>query len=238
MNSIKLYLSITIILLPQIVWSMGLRSFVALPIEQGGHVVRLISERNNDQSTNYLKANYAYGISAKQTLLLGIPYRLSPSGANKTGNISALYRQLIWQNDKKGSTHRIGLLGGAIIPTKSERDGAIQLGAVSTFYQNRYEVDANILFRQGLGKTKNSGRYDLSWQYRLSPDKYPEWGLSSEWDVVLELNGRFIQGQNITHQVTTGLQWIHKQWVLEGGVYKDVNNNYDTGFLVSTRFHF
>lgn len=233
-----LLISTIVLLLSQSLWAMGLRSFVALPIEEGGHVARLIAESNKEQSTDYLKANYAYGISSKQTLLLGLPYRLSPSGSDETGNLSALYRHIIWQDDKKDSTTRVGLLGGVILPTKKERDGSIQAGAVATFYKNRYEFDANILYRQGLGNEKNSGRYDLSWQYRLIPVKYPQWGVLSEWDVVFELNGRYLEGNSTTHQLTTGLQWIHKQWVLEGGVFKDMNNEHNTGFLLSTRFHF
>ncbi len=233
-----LLISAILLLVPQALWAMGLRSFVALPIEQGGHVVRLIAQSNKDQSTDYLKANYAYGISSKQTLLLGLPYRLSPSGSDETGNLSALYRHIIWQDDKKNSTTRIGLLGGVVLPTKKERNGSIQAGVVATFYENRYEFDADILYRQGLGNDKNSGRYDLSWQYRLTPAKYPEWGVRSEWDIVLELNGRYLEGNATTHQITSGLQWIHKQWVLEGGVFKDINNEHDTGFLLSTRFHF
>lgn len=238
MKQQTIFISTIFLLFPHLVWAMGLRSFVALPIEKGGHVVRIIAERNKDQSTDYLKTNYAYGISSKQTLLLGLPYRLSPSGSDETGNLSALYRHIIWQDDKKNRTTRIGLLGGLVLPTKKERDGSIQGGAVATFYQKRYEIDADILYRQGLGNNKNIARYDLSWQYRLTPAHYPQWGVGSEWDVVLELNGRYLEGQSTTHQITTGLQWIHKQWVFEGGAFKDMNNKHDTGFLLSTRFHY
>ncbi len=231
-------IAIVFLLFPQLLWAMGLRSFVALPIEEGGHVIRLIAEQNKRPSNTYLSANYAYGISAKQTLLLSLPYRLSPSGSERTGNISALYRHIIWQNDSPNSTTRIGLLGGAVLATKKERDSSIQAGIVSSFYQQRYEFDADILYRQGLGNNKNTGRYDFSWQYRLSPAHYPEWGSTSEWDGVIELNGRYLEGNSTTHQITTGLQWIHKQWVLEGGIFHDLNNKHNTGLLLSTRLHF
>jgi len=49
-------------------------------------------------------------------------------------------------------------------------------------------------------------RYDISWQYRLTPAEFPEWGLSSEWDLVLELGGRYRQIQSTVHQATGGLQ--------------------------------
>jgi len=218
--------------------AMGLRSFVALPLEENGHVLRVIAEHNEESSSNYLKTNYAYGISAKQTLLLGLPYRLSPSGDNKTGNISALYRHTIIQNDKKDSTYRLALLGGGILPTQSEADGSIQAGAVATFSQNRHGVDIDFLYRKGLGNDKNTAQYDVSWQYRLSPAVYPQWGISPEWDMVLELNGRYLESNTITHQLTAGLQWIDKEWVFEGGVFKDLNNTHNTGLMFSTRTHF
>jgi len=218
--------------------AMGLRSFVALPLEENGHVLRVIAEHNEKSSSNVLKANYAYGISAKQTLLFGMPYRLSPSGNNRAGNVSALYRHTIIQDDKKDSTFRLALLGGGILPLKSESDGSIQAGAVATFAQNRHGVDIDFLYRKGLGNDKNTARYDLSWQYRLSPSVYPQWGINPEWHMVIELNGRYLEGNSITHQVTTGLQWIDKECVFEGGVFKDINNDHNTGFLLSSRLHF
>jgi hypothetical protein len=232
------WLFVFLLLSIQSLLAMGLRSFVALPVEKDGTVVRLTVEHKEKQSTDFLTTNLAYGISQNQTLFLGLPYRLSPSGSNQTGNLSVLYRHIVWQDDQKFGTNRLGLLGGAVLPTKKDRDGAIQAGAVATFYRNRHEIDMDILYRHGLGDADNSARYDLSWQYRLSPEQYSDWDIGTEWDVVLELNGRYLEGQPMTHQITTGLQWIHKQWVLEGGIYKDMNNQHDTGFLLSTRYHF
>ena len=48
---------------------MGLRSFVALPIEQGGMVFRLQNLESLDENKNIAIANFAYGITGKQTLL-------------------------------------------------------------------------------------------------------------------------------------------------------------------------
>lgn len=73
-------------------YSMGLRSFVALPVEKGGAVVRFAVEHSKDSDTDKLSTSMAYGISPKQTLLLGLPYRLSPSGGNRQGDIAILYR--------------------------------------------------------------------------------------------------------------------------------------------------
>ena len=96
---------------------MGLRSFVALPVDKGGQVVRVQYQRNIDANTDFMIANAAYGLSGKQTLLFTLPYRLSPSGADRTGDLSTLYRHIVWQDDSKDGTHRLGLLGGVVIPT-------------------------------------------------------------------------------------------------------------------------
>ena len=121
--------------------AMGIRSFVALPLEKGGTVVRLLGERNQDQDVNVLTTNLAYGVSAKQTLFLGLPYRLSPSGPDRLGDASALYRYTAWQVDNMEGTSRLGLLGGVVIPTDRDRDARLQAGAVATFYRTRHEWD-------------------------------------------------------------------------------------------------
>jgi len=135
-------------------------------------------------------------------------------------------------------TSRFALLGGVIAPTESERDGAVQAGAVAIFYRNRYEWDIDVLWQQGLDKRPNTGRYDVAWQYRLSPDRYPEWGITSEWDIDLELGGRWIESNTVVHQATVGLQYISKKWVAEVAVIQDLNAAEDTRLLVSTRIHF
>ncbi len=216
----------------------GLRSFVALPLEKGGTVLRLFDEYNLDQDVNVLTTTLAYGISGKQTLFLKLPYRLSPSGGDRIGDLSVLYRHVVWQVDDTVGTSRLGLLGGAVVPTESDRDGRAQVGAVATFFRRRYEWDLDALWIQGLGDAPNAARYDVSWQYRLTPATYPEWGVKSEWDGVLELNGRWVEGNTFVHQFTVGLQWIHRRWILEGGVVQDLNGPNDTSLVLGTRIRF
>lgn len=218
--------------------AMGIRAFVALPIEQGGTVLRVIDEYNTDTERHVLAANLAYGLSAKQTLFLGLPYRLSSGRGDRLGDRSVLYRQIVWQRDNQQGTSRLGLLGGAVLPTDSDRDPRIQAGAVATFFRQRYEWDLDALWIQGLGDAKDSARYDIAWQYRLSPAEHPDWGIGSEWDLDLELGGRWSEGGPLVHQATVGLQSIHKRWVLEGAVVQDLNGPNDTRLLFSTRVHF
>lgn len=226
------------LLAPTLAPAMGLRSFVALPLEKGGTVLRLIGERNTDTDVDMLTTELAYGLSGTQTLFFGLPYRLSPAGSDRTGDLSALLRHIVWQVDNDVGTSRLGLLGGAVLPTESGRDGQLQAGAVATFFRRRYEWDLDLLYQKGLDRAPDSGRYDVSWQYRLAPVTYPEWGIGSEWDSVLELNGRWTEGNGTVHQFTAGLQWIHRRWVLEGGVVQDLNGPEDTRLVLSTRVHF
>lgn len=218
--------------------AMGLRSFVALPLEKGGVVLRLFDQHNLSEDVNVLTTSLAYGISRKQTLFFAVPYRVSPSGSDRTGDLSVLYRHTVWQVDDAAGTSRLALLGGGVVPTDSDRDGRLQVGGVATFYRRRHEWDLNVLWVQGLDHAPNAARYDISWQYRLTPASYPEWGVGSEWDGVLELNGRWVEGNTFVHQVTAGLQWIHLRWVLEGGIVQDLNGPQDTRLILSTRIHF
>jgi hypothetical protein len=230
--------AVAILLFPLGAAAMGLRSFVAVPVDKGGAVVRLQLERNDDARTSVAIANLAWGLSARQTLLFGLPYRLEPSGPKPLGDLAVLYRHIVWQDDRHEGTSRLGLLGGAILPTDSDRDGAMQAGFVTTFYQGRVEWDVDLLYQAGLGARPDGGRYDVSRQFRLTPAEYPDWGEIAEWDLVTELNGRWREGSEVVHQATLGLQWVHQRWVLEGGVTQDLNGPEATRFLVSTRFHF
>ena len=217
---------------------MGLRSFVALPVEKEGTVIRLAFEHAKDADTNTLTTSAAYGISNKQTLLLGMPYQLSPAGGNRQGDLSVLYRHIVWQEDSLSGTNRLGFLGGAIIPTDDDRDGAAQAGFVFTHFKNRHEIDIDALFQAGSNNRPDSGLYDISWQYRLSPTERSDWGINPELNSVLELNGRWTEGNKTIHQVTVGLQRIHQKWVIEGGVAKDIISEKELRYILSIRFHF
>lgn len=224
--------------LPGLAGAMGIRSFVALPVDRGGWVSRFQYLNNFDTDVSTFITNVAWGLSGKDTLLFALPYRLSPSGPNRLGDFSAIYRHTLWQQDTKNSTRRLALLAGGVLATDSQRDGALQLGLVTTVFQARHGFDFDLLYRKGLGSRADDGRYDISWQYRLSPVEYPEWGFATEWYSVIELNGRWRRGHAMDHQITVGAQWVHHNWVLEGGLVQTINNNKETQVLISTRFHF
>ena len=215
---------------------MGLRSFVALPVEKNGVVLRALNSYAAKSKTNTLIGNIAYGIDSRQTLLLASPYMTSPE--QKSGDLSLLYRYMFKQEDSQQGTSRFGFLGGGVIPTSSSSDYALQAGGVYTFFYGRNEIDVDGLYRLGVDNRADSARYDLSWQYRLFPSIRDDWGLTQEFNSVLEFNGRWREGYSINQQITLGLQWIHPKWVLEGGYVQTLNNEKERSYLLSIRTHF
>lgn len=226
--------------------SMGLRSLVALPLDKYGYVIRfLYVHATNSNSDNFI-SSAAYGLNNKQALLFSMPYKVAPSDEQVFSELSTLYRHTVIQDDFFSGTSRLALLTGAIIPisasasdpSNKHRDPAIQVGFVYTFFKNRHAFDFDTLYQAGIDSRPNSGRYDISWQYRLSPSIYPDWGIAPEIYMVTELGGRWQAGDKITHQVTLGLQWVHSTWVIEGGIVRNLSNNNDLTLLLSSRFHF
>jgi len=235
MRKLKIFFSL---LLASSAFSMGLRSFVALPVQKNHFVGRVLYDSSKDTNIDTLTTSLMYGIDPKQTVIVAMPYRLSPAGANRQGDVSVLYRYTIMRKDSKWGTKRLGLLGGGVIPTENSRDGALQAGFVYTYFIGKNEIDVDAIYQKGLNNRLNSGKYDISWQHRLFPVVRPDWGLSYEINSIVELNGRYMQGNSITHQVTLGVQLINPRWVLEGGIVKDINNAHDTNYIASFRYNF
>ena len=236
-NNTCMCVGLVLTTIQSLAYGMGMRSLVALPVEKNGVVVRAIAEHNTQTNSNNLTANVAFGIKHTQTVLMALPYRLSSGDGDHLGDAGMLYRQIVSQVDTHVGTQRVGLLGGVIIPTNSERDSALQAGAVYTLFRGRNEIDIDALYQQGLNERDNAARYDISWQHRISPSEYPQWGITKEWSVVTELGGRWKQGNRTIHQFTLGLQWVSKRWVIEGGAVQDLNTPHQTSLLFSVRFH-
>lgn len=125
-----------------------------------------------------------------------------------------------------------------MVPSDNDRKPAVQAGLVYTIFKNRNEFDIDVLYQAGIHNRPNTGRFDISWQYRLSPSLLPDWGIASQFNTVAELNSRWQEGEDVSHQFTLGLQWVHPTWVIEGGVIQNINNNNELSLILSTRFQF
>ena len=83
----------------QAAYSMGLRSFVALPIDLHGKVVRFSYEHLTGGDRGTFVTSAAYGLTNDKALLIGIPYKLSSNDEDSFGDLSALYRHTVLRDD-------------------------------------------------------------------------------------------------------------------------------------------
>ncbi|SEK56225.1 hypothetical protein SAMN05216262_101670 [Colwellia chukchiensis] len=163
-NRIKSIAIITLIsiLNVQTAHGMGLKSFVALPIDKHGYVIRFSYEHLTGGDKDNFITSVAYGLSNDQALLIALPYKVKPREEERVGDLSALYRRTVIQNDFFLGTSRLALLAGAVVPSDNDRDPAVQGGFVYTFFKGRYEFDIDALYQAGINNRPDSGRYDIS----------------------------------------------------------------------------
>ncbi len=228
-------------------YGLALRSFIVVPIEKNGFIWRLIGLGQNKHLPDALVNEFAYGISAKSTLFLTYPIAFPENSDTRSGNINLLWRQTVWQRDASESTFRLGILAGGRIPTSANTAsltygniipgrGGGKIGLVGLIFHQRHQIDMDAVWTEGTNNS-NDARYDVSWQYRIYPAVYPEWELGSQINTVLEYNGRWMNSQQLIHQVTAGLQWVSPHVVLEFGVTQDINGIHATRYLGAVRFH-
>jgi hypothetical protein len=216
----------------------GLRSLVALPLEPGGIVTRLQVVGSSSPDNLLVSGTVLYGLTTRQTLIVNIPYRNLERGDDGFGYVTGLYRGVVYQHDEPGATRRVAVIAGLRAPTDSDLDPQVSAGLVATIYRQRSEWDFDFVWMEGLGRSGDNARYDVSWQYRLTPAEYPEWGIPTEWQSVIELGGRYAQGSEMLHQLTVGALWVHPRWVLETGIIQNLNGPNVTSFLLGIRAHF
>lgn len=215
---------------------MALYSFVALPVETNNAVIRISDEYNDQSKINTITTSAGYGISSTQTLFMGIPTQTGVGGG--LGDISILYRHMVLQLDNFSGTNRIAALIGLIEPNATDENTKAQSGFVFTHFKNKNEIDLDVIYLPAINNNKQATRYDISWQYRLSPNNLPQWGIGKQIYSVLEFNGLWKEGHKSKQKLVIGLQLVQADWVLETGIRQDVDNSQDKAILISGRFHF
>ena len=216
---------------------MGLRAFVALPVDRHGTVIRMAYLGADSVNKGVLATGIAYGLTARSTLLLALPYRFASAG-DRALPVSLLYRHTLWQQDRADGTMRLAWLAGFVLPVSSDQDSAMQGGFVYTRFQGRHELDVDGLYRSGTGDSPDSARFDVSWQYRVLPTQRPTWGLVPDVNLVLEYNAQWQARTGNQRQITAGAQWAAPRWVLEGGYSWGMSAGETDRWLVSLRYHF
>lgn len=250
-----LVVALLVLVSPAGAWAQGINTNVALPVAQGEGIWRSqlrFGEASDDPSPADRKVQTWV---APQTLMLGITPRLtafaklpvlayqrveSDSGTTHSdpavGDLTLLGRYtLFWDDYAPLSTRRAALLAGVKFPTGADRFGTETfdpiLGGVATWAFDRHEIDLDALyavstqrhgFRQG-----DRVRYDLSYRYRLWPQRFGKRLL--QLNGLLELNGQWSDrneedGRRIAASgghvlfLAPGLQLAAKSWILEASV--------------------
>jgi hypothetical protein len=214
----------------------GVRSFVALPVEDGGVVVRALGGFQDDRALTTLGLSGAYGITAKDTLLVGLPLRSLAAGPDMHGPTSVLYRRTLWQRDAPEGTSRFASLVGLTVPVEGGQASQIQVGGVYTYYRDRTQWDVDAIWRPERSGMPASGRYDIAWDFRLSPAEYPDWAPVGEWHLIAELNGRYVEGIGTDNRLLAAGRYTRRSWLLEFGVDHGIGGG-GWGALLGFRRH-
>jgi hypothetical protein len=195
----------------------GINTDVALPVRQGGFVlrtqVRLLGADDDPSSLDrevrvwVVPAVVVYGATVRTTVFGIVPYlsqrvELTEGGrrltdrAEGTGDLLFLVRRTVRARDAIQRTSRLGLLGGVELPSGSDAFSShatdFLLGGVYTLQDGRHEVDADLTWKvNGEGRGVDPGdeyRADLAYQFRLTPAVWPDRGSPSQVYGVIEAN--------------------------------------------------
>lgn len=208
--------------------AMPIATEVALPVARDQGILRIKSTVNSKAQTTTNLLALGYGLHADTTLIATLPY-MHAAGGSGLGDVPILLRQTIVKSDRRLRTLRFALLGGIEIPTWrdsiSQRNVGLKTGSVFTLLSDRHELDADLIHTNRVttaGFSKgNSLAYDLAYQIRFYPWRLAEEGVSSQWNLDIELNGTHQERDTIdgARQTGTGGQYLYLssgiQWISE-----------------------
>ncbi len=251
MKSRPCLLAILLLFVPIPGFSAGINTNVALPVAQGSFVLRYQGRSTwMDGGTRVfaLPVVLAYGVTPSTTGMAVQPYvflrRPDDSTASGLGDPTFLLRQTVLHYDAPRTTSRLALIAG-VAPdwgaTAVRAGGTGYLaGAVYTLQKERWEFDADSLYRRS--NSKNGFRpgdflsYDVAVQWRLSPAAWPETGVPAQWNLVLEFNGTTEErarqgGAGIADsggtilRLSPGLQYVTQRFIFEASLLIPVVRN-------------
>lgn len=243
---------------PSVLRAAGINTNVALPVRKGGFVyrtqVRYLRASDDpaplDRSIEaYTLPNVlVYGATRRTTLFGVLPYvsrsiEMTQSGSKQEedtdgfGDVTLLLRQTVHARDAVQRTSRLALLGGFELPSgkKEFSSDSIDylLGGVYTLQSGRHEFDADLVYKvntEGRDVTLgNELQYNLAYELRVSPWRWPERGTPSQIYAVLEVNGSS-QAKAVSDGVdmgdsggtvvflSPGVQWVTVRVIYEATV--------------------
>lgn len=230
----RIFVLLLFIFLASPIWAMPIATEVALPVAQDQGVVRVKSTVNSKTQTTTNLLALAYGLHPNTTLILTLPY-MHTGSASGLSDVPILLRETLIKSDSHLRTLRLAALGGIEIPTWrdsiSQRNVGLKAGGVFTLQSDRHELDADLLYSlripSGDFNKGDAFNYDLAYQFRFYPWTLAEEGVSSQWNLDIELNGAYEERDRVSgaEQAVTGgqylylsggIQWITTSLVLEG----------------------
>ncbi len=184
-----------------------------------------------------VKGTYVYGWTENLSSFLTVPYMNRQVDAvdpmlgrienahDGIADLTFLTKYRFWQDDRRPKeTLRWAALGGLSIRsgdsdfTSDSYDPII--GTVFTWQRDRSEFDADLIYQFNTGRDEfrhDALRYDMSYSYRLFPSVF-EPDDAYEFDVVGEINGRYLTDGSHELFLSPGLQFITERWILEASV--------------------
>ena len=229
---------------------------VAFTPRKGGGTLRLQYVYSEARPSGRLRslrvqtgaATIAYGVTRDLALIVRAPYHerrrrvwvddvgIVGRGDRGFGDVTVLAKYRFWQRDTRpGETLRLAAVGGLNIRsgdtafTSDSYDPVV--GAVFTWFRDRHHFAADLLYQFNTGGGERGHdvlRYDVSYSYRLYPERYD---LDHTWeiDAVAELNGRY--GADGSHQVflSPGLQFIAERFTIEASIQLPVIQHLENG---------
>ncbi len=247
----------------------SINSDVALTPPRGGSIFRLqyfYTEADGPSveqvNSSTVKGTYVYGFTEKLSFFLTVPYvnrqvdivipRFGRVEEAHDGiaDVTVLAKYRFWQDDRRPlETLRWALLGGLNIRsgdsafTSDSYDPII--GTAFTWQRDRTEFDADLVYQFNTGRDEfrhDALRYDMSFSYRLFPSTFAP-DSTYEFDLVGELNGRYMTDGSHELFLSPGLQFITERWIIEAAVQLPViqefaDNRAETDYRVVVGFRF
>ena len=222
-------------------------SFALNPFK-GGTIYRqqLRYKRINNNDALETPAFLLYGLHPRLALLTSVNPSIDESGETQLESTGAGIKWQYVQYNVIGATLRMALIangGSWRIANQANQSAYTQIGNAITFEKLLFEVDLETRYMRVFdGDEQGHYYYNLSFSHVIWPFAFPEYGVPTYLNAVIEMNGRSIQTitNRFTNQlrISPGLQIVDKNFILEGNVQIPVTENTELYSVLGIRWVF
>lgn len=202
-------------------------------------------ENTQTEGTVWSQSNVVvYGWTPRLSTVVGFPLvsrNLEVIGSDDTefgiGDINLLFRYQLWKKLAGLSSRSWTVLAGVQAPSNdtpfSSRSWDPILGTVFSWRNNRQGFDGDLVYQRNTENDRDTKagdglRYNLVYQYRLSPRDYRR---TTKWTVtgLLELNGEWAQKNEFNGQSVEDTD-RHHLFLSPGVVVSGIRTRFEVGF--------